>query len=82
MLRSIVERKQGFLDNLPDGAPGRMKSLQDYEFMNPEAAQKYQELMDSLRQQLMNSFFKDMGAIDPGHVGGGHGSHAGHESAT
>ena len=60
MLRSIVERKQGFLDNLPDGAPGRMKSLQDYEFMNPEAAQKYQELMDSLRQQLMNSFFKDM----------------------
>ncbi|PZC48461.1 MAG: Uncharacterized protein DK306_000909 [Chloroflexi bacterium] len=60
MLRSIVERKQGFLDDLPDDAPGRMKSLQDYEFMNPEAAEKYQELMDSLRQQMMNAFFKDM----------------------
>ena len=60
MLRAIIERKQGQLDDLPDDAPGRMKALQSYEFMNPEAAQKYQELVDSLRQQMMNSFFKDM----------------------
>ena len=60
MLRKIVERKQEFLDDLPDDAPGRMKGLQQYEFMNPEAAQKYQELMDSLRQQMLNAFFKDM----------------------
>ena len=60
MLRAIVERKQAQLDDLPDDAPGRMRSLQDYEFMNPEAAQKYQELVDSLRQQMLNAFFKDM----------------------
>ena len=60
MLRAIVERKQSQLDDLPDDAPGRMRALQDYEFMNPEAAQKYQELVDSLRQQMLNAFFKDM----------------------
>ncbi len=60
MLRAIVERKQAQLDDLPDDAPGRMRALQDYEFMNPEAAQKYQELVDSLRQQMLNAFFKDM----------------------
>jgi uncharacterized protein with von Willebrand factor type A (vWA) domain len=60
MLRSIVGRKQQFLDDLPDDAPGRMKGLQGYEFMNPEASEKYQELLDSLRQQMVNSFVADL----------------------
>ena len=60
MLRNIVERKQDFLDGLSQGGPGRMKQLQEYEFMNPEAHQKFQELLDSLKQQMMNSFFQDM----------------------
>ncbi len=35
MLQRIAERKQQFLENLPDNAPGQMKALQDYEFLNP-----------------------------------------------
>ena len=60
MLRNIVERKQQYLDDLPGDASGRMKELQNYEFMNPEAQEKYQELLDNLRQQMMNTFFQDM----------------------
>ena len=60
MLRTIVERKQHFLDDLPDDPPGRMRGLQDYEFLNPEAAAKYQELLDSLKQQMLNAFFQDL----------------------
>ena len=42
MLHNIVERKRRFLDGLPDDAPGRVRDIQNYEFMNPEAREKYQ----------------------------------------
>ncbi len=60
MLRNIVERKQQYLNDLPEDASGRMKELQNYEFMNPEAQEKYQKLLDNLRQQMMNTFFQDI----------------------
>jgi len=60
MLQRIAERKQQFLDNLPENAPGQMKALQDYEFLNPEAQHKFQELVDQLRQAMAGQFFKDV----------------------
>ena len=60
MLKNIVNRKQQYLDDLPDDAAGQMKELQNYEFMNSEAQEKYQELLDNLRQQMMNTFIQDM----------------------
>ncbi len=60
MLQRIAERKQQFLENLPDNAPGQMKALQDYEFLNPEAQHKFQELVDQLRQAMTGQFFKDV----------------------
>ncbi len=60
MLKSIVEKKKGVLDNLPEDLGGRVKELQNYEFMDPEAAAKFQELMEMLKKALMDSFFKDL----------------------
>ncbi len=60
MLQRIAERKQQFLDQLPENAPGQMKALQDYEFLNPEAQHKFQELVDQLRQAMAGQFFKDV----------------------
>jgi uncharacterized protein with von Willebrand factor type A (vWA) domain len=60
MLKSVVEKKQGFLENLPEDAGGRVKELQEYEFMDPEAAAKFQELMEMMKKALMDSFFKDL----------------------
>ena len=60
MLRKIVERKQETLDRLPEDAAGQMRALQSYEFMDPEAQRKFQELLESLKQAMVESFFKDL----------------------
>ena len=60
MLRRIAERKQQFLDNLPPDPAGQMKELQNYEFLNPEAQHKFQELVEQLRQAMTNQFFNNV----------------------
>ena len=60
MLRRIAERKRDFLDQLPPDAPGQMKELQNYEFLNPDAQSRFQELTQQLRQAMTESFFKDV----------------------
>ena len=60
MLRRIVERKQEFLGELPEEPAGRVKELHNYEFLNPEAQHKFQELLDQLRNSMTNSFFNDV----------------------
>ncbi|MFA7296928.1 MAG: VWA domain-containing protein [Dehalococcoidia bacterium] len=60
MLRRIAERKRDFLDQLPPDAPGQMKELQNYEFLNPDAQSRFQDLVQQLRQAMTESFFKDV----------------------
>jgi uncharacterized protein with von Willebrand factor type A (vWA) domain len=60
MLEMIAKRKQEYLDNLPQDIPGQIKQLSDYDFMDDEAREKFQELMESLRQQMMQQFFQGM----------------------
>jgi len=60
MLKGIAEKKKSFLENLPEDLGGRVKELQNYEFMDPEAGRKFQELMDMLKQAMMDSFFKNL----------------------
>jgi len=60
MLKDVVEKKKQQLESLPEDAGGKVKGLQEYEFMDPEAAAKYQELMEMLKQTLMDGFFKDL----------------------
>ncbi|MPZ49340.1 MAG: VWA domain-containing protein [Dehalococcoidia bacterium] len=60
MLKNIVERKRNFLEGLPQDLGGQMKELQNYEFMDPQAASEFQELMEMLKKAMMDSFFKNM----------------------
>jgi uncharacterized protein with von Willebrand factor type A (vWA) domain len=60
MLRNIVQRKQSFLDGLPPDVGGQVKELQNYEFMDPEAQHKFQELMEMLKKAMTQTFFKDL----------------------
>ena len=60
MLRNIAGRKQQFLNELPDDPAGQMKELQSYEFLDPEAQQKFNELLESLRKAMTDTFFKDL----------------------
>jgi uncharacterized protein with von Willebrand factor type A (vWA) domain len=49
----LAARNRGQLDRLPDDPAGRIRALQDYDFVDPEARQKFQALLDSLRQQML-----------------------------
>ncbi len=60
MLRNIAGRKQQFLNSLPEDVPGKIKELQNYEFMDPEAQHQFQELMEMLKKAMTETFFKDM----------------------
>ena len=48
------------LDLMPPDLAGQVRELQQYEFTSGEAQAKFDELMDKLRQQLMESYFNDM----------------------
>ncbi|GHO82834.1 vWA domain-containing protein [Dictyobacter formicarum] len=60
MLEMIAKRKQDFLDGLPKDIPGQIKGLSDYDFMDEQAREKFNELLQSLQQQMMQQFFQGM----------------------
>ena len=45
MLEQIADRAAEQLDNLPNDPAARFAELHDYDFMDPEARQKFQELL-------------------------------------
>ena len=45
---------------LPPDLAGQVRELQEYEFTSTEAREKFEELIDKLRQQLMQSYFNQM----------------------
>jgi uncharacterized protein with von Willebrand factor type A (vWA) domain len=48
------------LDLLPDDLAGRVKGLQSYDFASGEAQQRFEQLLDRLRQQLMQQTVDQM----------------------
>ena len=48
------------LDMLPPDLAGQVRQLQDYEFTSQEASQRFEELLDQLRQQLMQNYVNQM----------------------
>ena len=60
VLKEIAERNQESLDDLPEDAGGKMKTLESYEFLNPDAQRKFLELLNQLRQAMTRTFFNDI----------------------
>lgn len=53
------------LDMLPPDLAGQVKELQNYDFVSQEAQQRFEELIDQLRQQVMQSQVNQMaGAME------------------
>ena len=48
------------LDMLPPDLAGQVRELQEYEFTSQEASQRFHELLDQLRQQLMQRYVNQM----------------------
>ncbi len=58
--KSVSQERNLELDMLPNDLAGQVRGLQNYEFVSPEARQQFEDLMDRLRQQLMQQSLDQM----------------------
>jgi len=54
------ERRRQALEQIPPDAAGRLRELQNYDFHDEQAEQKFQDLLASLRAQAMQPFMQGM----------------------
>ncbi|MHB1582265.1 MAG: vWA domain-containing protein [Acidimicrobiales bacterium] len=54
-----AERRMA-LDLLPDDVAGKVRSLQHYDFVSSQARERFEALVDELRQQVTDAYFKGM----------------------
>ena len=60
VLKEIAERNQEALDDLPEDVGSKMRTLEGYEFLNPDAQRKFLELLNQLRKAMTRTFFNDI----------------------
>jgi uncharacterized protein with von Willebrand factor type A (vWA) domain len=60
MLERMADQRRQQLDQLPGDPAGQIQQLSDYEFMDADARQKFQDLLDMLKQQMMQQQFQGM----------------------
>src|SRR5712692_3925978 len=58
LMERIARQRREQLDRLPDDLGGRVKSLRDYEFVDDQARQKFEELMQRLQKQMVDQMFQ------------------------
>ena len=60
IVEQVADQRREQLDQLAPDLASRVQELQQYEWMDDAARQKFEELMDELREQLMQSYFNQM----------------------
>lgn len=74
MLERRANRNRQILDNLPNNPGGILRELSQYDFMNPEAQRKFQELLETLKAQMLQNYFHDirdqLQSLTPKDIGG------------
>ena len=68
-----MQERQFHLDMLPPDLAGQVKSLQEYDFTSAEAQERFDELVEKLREQLMQQYVdqmtEGMGSMSPEDMG-------------
>jgi uncharacterized protein with von Willebrand factor type A (vWA) domain len=59
-MERLAQEHREQLDQLPADVPGQIQGLQNYDFMDPNARQQFQELMEQLRRQIMQQQFQGL----------------------
>ena len=59
-MANMARERRAQLDALPDDVGRAIRGLKDYEFVEPRAAQMYEELLKQLQEQVLGSYFKNM----------------------
>ncbi len=60
VLKSIARNNAAQLAALPPDTAGRVRTLEKYEFLNPDAQRKFLELLNQLRKAMAQTFFNDV----------------------
>ena len=60
MLRDVAARRLDQLDGLPADIGERLRGLGDYDFLEPEARQRYDDLVGRLRGQMLDQYAAGM----------------------
>ena len=60
MLRDVAAKRLDRLDALPDDVGGRIRELREYDFLEPEARQRFDELVERLGKQVLDQFVGGM----------------------
>jgi uncharacterized protein with von Willebrand factor type A (vWA) domain len=61
MLRDLAAKRLDRLDGLPDDVGERIRDLREYDFLDPDARQRFEELVERLGQQVLDQFVQGMG---------------------
>ena len=59
-MANLARERREQLDALPEDVGRAIRGLKDYEFVEPKAAEKYEELLKQLQEQVLGSYFKNM----------------------
>jgi len=60
LLDKMAQKHLEQLDALPPQTGGRIQQLREYDFMDPEARQDFEDLLKTLQQQVMDQYFQGM----------------------
>ncbi len=60
LMEKLAKQRRNQLDRIPEDLGGRMKGLRQYEFMDEEAREKFDQLLQQLQQQMLNQMFQGM----------------------
>lgn len=60
MVRDMAARRLERLDELPPDVGGRIRGLQEYDFLEPEARERFQALVEKLQRQVLDQYVQGM----------------------
>ena len=60
LLDALAQQRREQLEQLPPDLAGRVSDLQEYDWMDDNARQHFEELMEELKKQLLDSMFKQL----------------------
>ena len=60
LMEKLAKQRRNQLDRMPDDLGGRMKGLRQYEFMDEEAREKFERLLQQLQEQMLNQMFQGL----------------------
>ena len=60
VLERVAEQRSRQLNELPAEPGGAIRGLRDYEFMDSRAEAAFQRLLDEIRRNVVDSYFKEM----------------------